>query len=174
MRQDRESNASLRAPTGDRRAVLRLLALGAAWTSALPLQAAFAKGKPDRLAEAAIKEVIDGDTVMVDNGDQVRLVGLQAPRLPLDRPGVKAWPLAAESKAALERIALGKLARFEYTGRPRDRYRRHLAHLFVGDLWIQGEMAKAGWARVYGFADNRARLRELLAFEGEARAARRG
>ncbi|MCA1973560.1 MAG: thermonuclease family protein, partial [Caenispirillum sp.] len=58
---------------------------------------------------------------------------------------------------------------------PRDRNGRTLAHLVRDDgLWIQGEMLRRGWARVYTFPDNRALAAEMLALEAEARAARRG
>ena len=39
-------------------------------------------------------EIIDGDTLVLQSGVQVRLVGIQAPKLPLGRRGFTAWPLA--------------------------------------------------------------------------------
>ena len=33
---------------------------------------------------ATVREIVDGDTVILDDGRQVRLVGIQAPKLPLD------------------------------------------------------------------------------------------
>jgi hypothetical protein len=41
-----------------------------------------------------IDSVADGDTVILDDGRQVRLVGTQAPKLPLGRPCFVKWPLA--------------------------------------------------------------------------------
>ncbi len=120
-------------------------------------------------------EVVDGDTVVLERGLQVRLVGLQAPKLPLGRAGFRAWPLADQAKAALEAIALGHDAELRYGGRRRDRHGRALAHLVLdGGLWAQGAMIDAGLARVYSFPDNRALVTMLLAREVEARAARRG
>lgn len=128
---------------------------------------------------AAVAEVIDGDTVLldapVDGARQVRLVGLQAPKLPLGRPGFPAWPLAGDAKSALEMLLLGRRVTLRFGGARRDRHGRHLAHLVTaGGTWAQGEMLRQGMARVYSFPDNRARVAEMLAIEAAARQARRG
>ena len=120
------------------------------------------------------REIVDGDTLVLDDGRQVRLVGIQAPKLPLGRPDFAAWPLADKAKAALESLSLGRRVTLAYGGRRIDRYGRLLAHLHDGDLWLQGELLRRGLARVYSFRDNRALVAAMLALEREARAARRG
>ncbi|MDA0663591.1 MAG: thermonuclease family protein [Proteobacteria bacterium] len=122
-----------------------------------------------------VVEIVDGDTLVLEDGREVRLVGIQAPKLPLGRPNFKAWPLADDAKAALEELAQDKVVSLSYGGRRVDRYKRQLAHLHDSDgVWIQAELLRLGMARVYSFADNRAVVSELLAFEQEARRARRG
>ena len=49
-------------------------------------------------------EIVDGDTLVLDDDRQVRLVGIQAPKLPLGQANFVAWPLADEAKALLERL----------------------------------------------------------------------
>ncbi len=120
-------------------------------------------------------EIIDGDTLVLQSGVQVRLVGIQAPKLPLGRRGFTAWPLADQAKAALSRLTLGRTLELRYVGRRIDRHGRLLAHLNDdGGHWIQGALLAAGMARVYTFADNRGRAGEMLALERQARTARRG
>ena len=105
----------------------------------------------------------------------VGLVGIQAPKLPLGRPGFPTWPLADDAKRALEGLALGRRLTLGFGGRRMDRHGRLLAHVFDGDgVWMQGEMLRRGMARVYSFADNRAKVADMLAIERDARAARRG
>ena len=124
---------------------------------------------------ARVVEAIDGDTVVLDDGREVRLVGIQAPKLPLGRDGFDAWPLAAEAKRALEGLVLGRRVELGFGGRRSDRHGRSLAHLYLPDgTWVQGEMVRRGLARAYTFADNRALAAELLAAERTARHARRG
>ncbi|MDE0387035.1 MAG: thermonuclease family protein, partial [Defluviicoccus sp.] len=48
---------------------------------------------------AVVDAAIDGDTVALESGVEVRLVGIQAPRLALGRAGLRDWPLAAEARA---------------------------------------------------------------------------
>ncbi|MBO6784159.1 MAG: thermonuclease family protein [Alphaproteobacteria bacterium] len=132
-------------------------------------------GALDHGPRAVVTDVVDGDTVVLDNGREVRLVGIQAPKLPLGRPGFEKWPLADASKAALEKLVLGRTVTLAYGGARVDRYNRLLAHLFTEDgTWIQGRLLGDGMARVYSFPDNRALVHEMLAREGHAREARDG
>ncbi len=133
----------------------------------------------DALEEAGrgrVVEVIDGDTVMLDTGTEVRLVGLQAPKLALGRPNFVDWPLAEEARQALVRLVDGHEVVMRFGGRREDRHGRALAHLVrkSDGVWIQQVMLLEGMARVYSFPDNRAVVDELLAAEREARAAVRG
>jgi micrococcal nuclease len=128
---------------------------------------------------AQVRAVVDGDTVIlataIDGADQVRLVGIQAPKLPLGRRGFRTWPLAAAAKSALEELVLGQAVDLAFGGRRLDRHGRLLAHLFTADgAWVQGALLRAGMARVYSFPDNRSRIADLLAEERAARAARQG
>ncbi|WP_236893901.1 thermonuclease family protein [Devosia sp. SL43] len=120
-----------------------------------------------------VVQVTDGDTLVLDSGLVVRLIGMQAPKLPLGREGFPTWPLAPEAKAALEALALNKTVQLGYGGAEIDRYERALAHVFVatpeGDVWAQQAMVARGLARVYSFPDNRACLDLLFAAEGRAR-----
>ena len=97
------------------RRVSRLTVAGAATASlALALSAAspaIAVELPQGLVPGGagrVVEVIDGDTVILEDGREVRLVGIQAPKLPLGRAGYPTWPLAPEAKTALERLALAQ------------------------------------------------------------------
>ena len=125
-----------------------------------------------------VTEVVDGDTVFLDNGLQIRLIGTQAPKLPLGREGFETWPLADEAKVALEDLVLGQKVIVRYGGETRDRYDRVLGQLFVdigGDeLWVQEKMLLDGLARVYSFADNRSCLATLIAAETKARTLKLG
>ena len=124
---------------------------------------------------ARVVEIIDGDTVVLDDGSEVRLVGLQAPKLALGRPDFEDWPLADEARAALEELVLDRDVTLAYGGRRLDRHGRRLAHLFLDDgTWVQAAVLSDGMARVYSFYDNRAAVQELLDQEMAARAAGRG
>jgi endonuclease YncB( thermonuclease family) len=124
-----------------------------------------------------VTSVTDGDTVILDSGLVVRLIGTQAPKLPLGRDNFETWPLAPEAKAALEKLVLRKQVTLRYGGERIDRNGRSLGHLFVDgapESWVQGAMVGAGLARVYSFPDNRRCLDELMAEETRARTKKLG
>ncbi|MHA1571451.1 MAG: thermonuclease family protein, partial [Alphaproteobacteria bacterium] len=64
----------------------------------LPIWANAAAGNlPPTLSDggtATVTAIVDGDTIVLDDDRQVRLVGIQAPKLPLGRPDFQPWPLA--------------------------------------------------------------------------------
>lgn len=123
--------------------------------------------------KGTVTEIVDGDTLLLDTGLVVRLIGMQAPKLALGRPDFADWPKANEAKAALIALALKKPVQLRYGGEQVDRYGRALAQVFVqGDnpVWVQETMLARGQARVYSFPDNRACLAELMAAETRARA----
>lgn len=112
---------------------------------------------------------------MLEDGRQVRLVGTQAPKLPLGRKNFPTWPLAPQSAGKLSAMTRGQMVTLKYGGTRLDRHGRVLGHLFLDDgTWVQRIMVAAGMARFYSFADNRKCAGELLRAERDARAARRG
>lgn len=125
--------------------------------------------------EATVTDIVDGDTVWLDTGAQVRLTGIQAPKLALGRVGFEDWPLADDAKSALADLALGRRVALLFDGQREDRHGRVLAHLVRDDgVWLQGAMVAAGMARAYSFADNRIAASALLAVEAQALRDRRG
>jgi micrococcal nuclease len=119
-----------------------------------------------------VAQVTDGDTVVLDSGLVVRMIGTQAPKLPLGREGFPTWPLAPEARAALEALALGRNVTLGYGGEEVDRYDRALAQVFVETgadepVWAQAHMVRSGLARVYSFPDNRQCLGQLYVAEAQ-------
>lgn len=123
-----------------------------------------------------VVEIVDGDTLFLDSGLKVRLSAMQAPKLPLGRTGFKAWPLGEEAKSALKKMTLGQDVQLFYGGQQRDRYDRALAQVFLdgSGRWVQEDMIRAGFGRVYTWPDTWQDSNRLYAAEREARAAGRG
>jgi micrococcal nuclease len=122
--------------------------------------------------------IIDGETVGLDDGSELRLIGMLAPRA-IDvgaTPG--AWPWEGKARDALQALVLGKSVELGFGGERLDRYGRLQAqvHLIEGDQrrWVQGHQLAQGLARAYIVAGNRACADELLAAERTARETRRG
>ncbi len=123
--------------------------------------------------DRTVTRALDGETLTVDGGTQVRLIGALAPRA-FDTAGDAGhWPMAEQSRLGLEQLVAGRSVRLAFAGRRIDRYGRLLAHVFVGGddnrVWVQGEMLKRGLARAYGLEGNTQCLAELIAHEALAR-----
>ncbi len=132
---------------------------------------------------STVTKIVDGDTVIIDrpllDSREIRLVGIQTPKLPLGRAGFKPWPLSTEAKEFLERLVLGQEVALSFGGRRLDRHRRLLAHLHLAahsgpPIWVQGAILRAGLGRVYSFPDNRAFVHKMLEVERIARTKRAG
>ncbi|MEO0412139.1 MAG: thermonuclease family protein [Pseudomonadota bacterium] len=122
-----------------------------------------------------VRSVVDGDTVTLGTGRDVRMVGTQAPKLPLGRKGFEAWPLSDAARDYLVQLSNGQDVTLYFGGLEEDRYGRALAHIVRADgLWLQGAMLEAGYARVYTFPDNRSAVGAMLAAEAVARRAQKG
>lgn len=124
-----------------------------------------------------VVKIIDGDALILDSGQSVRLVSIVAPVLsPRDRPPER---YAGESARTLEDLALGRRVQLYYPGLTRDRYDRALAHVVTidqagQDVWLNREMVAQGAARVRLYASTAARGQELLDAEQRARDAGQG
>ncbi len=151
--------------------VLTVPGLGVASGTTVPLPAGLT---PD--AEARVVEVIDGSTVLLDDGETVRLAGIDVPRPARGETASEAGILATEARQALAALVHDRRVGLAVGDTPRDRHGRLRGHLARSDdgTWIQGALLAAGLVRVHSVVDDRAAIPEMLAIEHRARAARLG
>lgn len=126
----------------------------------------------DQVTEARVAWVTDGDTVVLEGGQKVRLLGIDAPEL--EKEGQPADFLAHQAKRVLADLAQGQRVRLEYDELRYDRYGRVLAHLILPDgTNLSREMVRQGLARVYTIPPNVRYREELLSAQREAIQAKR-
>ena len=119
--------------------------------------------------------MLDGETVQLEDGRELRLAGIRVPRPPLDRPAGAGRPIAERARALLDELVLGQDLRLDFAGARSDRHGRVLAHAYgPNEVWLQGALLSAGLARVDSRVDGRALVAEMLALEKAARADGRG
>ncbi len=125
-----------------------------------------------------VVRILDAETVALDDGRELRLIGALAPRaLEADaEPGT--WPIEAAATEALRSLVLGTSIELRFAHVRTDRYGRLQAQAFLmeGDArrWVQGALLQQGLARAYAMAGDRKCAADLLAAERPAREARRG
>jgi micrococcal nuclease len=136
-------------------------------------------GPPERVpvpsSSAATRlcvRVVDGDTLELDGGERVRLIGVDTPETVDPRRPVQYF--GKEASAFTRRLAQGKTVRLEYDQDTRDRYNRTLAYVYLPDgTLLNAELIRQG----YGHAYTRFPFRyqeQFLALEREAREQGRG
>jgi micrococcal nuclease len=129
---------------------------------------------PLHAATGTVTHVLDGDTVDLSvHGTLVRLrfAGIGAPETHSLVPCAAAFGLAA--KARVVQLLGGQTVRYESLGL--DKYRRTIAMLYVGDVWLSELLVREGLARrVASYPVAKADRAKLIAAEAEAKAAHRG
>jgi len=115
----------------------------------------------DSLGTAKVVAIPDGRTLLLGDGRELRLAGIEA---------------GEDSRAALQDVAAGQSLRLERLGAERDRYGRVVALAYTGDTpqSLQQILLEQGRARVSARVGDKACADILLRAEGAVRAACRG
>jgi endonuclease YncB( thermonuclease family) len=126
----------------------------------------------DEIAHGSVSRVIDGRTIALDDGREVRLAAVEVPAAADAAPG------GADAKATLDALVGGDDVVLRRAELPSDRYGRLVAYVYAvrdGDeLFAQGELISAGFARVGDRVGSRLCAADLLHREQAARAAKLG
>jgi micrococcal nuclease len=129
-------------------------------------------GKPIRVARA-----IDGDTIVLINGDRLRYIGIDTPEEFDRRKPVQCW--AREAAEANRKLVEGKLIVFTQDVTKRDKYGRWLGFVTLVDdgrpsLDVNAALVKNGYAFSYPYKPDTSRSAEFKTYEAEAKTKRLG
>ncbi len=106
---------------------------------------------------ARVVGVTDGDTIDVELGggiEHVRYIGIDTPESNPDQPLECFGPEASDAN---EELVAGETVTLEFGPERRDRYGRLLAYVSVGDLLVNAELVRRGFARSLTISPNDAR-----------------
>lgn len=99
---------------------------------------------------ATVRRVIDGDTVELADGRLVRYIGVDTPEVRRRQDGhwiVDPEPLGQAAAAFNRRLVEGRPVRLEYDVQTHDRYGRVLAYVYVGEVMVNAELLRMGFAQ---------------------------
>ena len=111
--------------------------------------------RADRIDDRkTVAHVYDGDTVGLQGGERVRLIGIDTPEIGHD--GKPSQPFAKQARAALrELVPPGTGLRLRYDREGTDKYGRVLAHLFLVDgTNLQARLLERGLATALAVPPN--------------------
>lgn len=111
-----------------------------------------------------VVRVIDGDTLVLENGEKVRLIGIDAP----EKKGNEYFNV--QSTRGLEGLVLGKFVRLERDKTIRGPRGRLLAYLRIDDIFVNRELVRNGYARASPYGKDRRYEAQFAADERLAKA----
>lgn len=129
----------------------------------------------DRALTGPVVGVVDGHTIHVRLGGRtelIRYIGIHAPATTHPTRGEE--PGGREAAEVNRRLVEGRTVRLELDVEERDPHGRFLAYVHLGDLMVNAELVRRGYARVLTVSPN-IRYQGLFAtLEREAREQTRG
>lgn len=130
---------------------------------------------PSGLPTVSVQRVVDGDTLKLSDGRNVRLIGINAPELA--HHGRNAEPLAEAARRRLQTLVSesdGRLS-LQVGSQARDRYGRTLAHVYDRSGHnLEARLLAEGFGYLVAVAPNSALVACQQAAEQQARTARLG
>ena len=108
-----------------------------------------------------VTKIIDGDTVVIEGGERVRLLGIDT-----DERGYTCYEPA---KQRLEELVLNKEVYLESDGEDKDQYKRYLRYLILDGENINLKLVEEGLAIAYFCSQNVKYRDEIIRAEKEAR-----
>lgn len=139
------------------------------------------QGRPVAVASTEVVQVhqaLDGDSLVLADGRQVRLIGVNTPEIhpssDKHKP-VAPQPLAREAQRFTAARVDGQTVTLHFETERTDRYQRLLAHVTLADgTRLEEALLRQGLGWMVAIPPNVNELVRLQAAEAEARAARRG
>src|SRR5574341_398154 len=113
-----------------------------------------------------VKQVYDGDTVLLEDGRRVRYLGINAPEF--------REPFYLKAKRFNESLVLGREIRLEFDVERSYAFDRLLAYVYVGNQIVKAELIRQVLAHAFFIGPGRKHNRQFLRLQNEARQGRLG
>ena len=119
-----------------------------------------------------VVRVVDGDTIEIEGGEKVRYIGIDTPETVDPRKPVQCFSVEASKKN--KELVEGKMARLEKDITDRDKYNRLLRYVSIGDVLVNLELVKQGFAYSYSYPPDIKYQDEFVKAQQEARDLKQG
>jgi len=116
--------------------------------------------------------VVDGDTILLTNGERVRYIGINTPETKHPHKPVEYF--GREAYEYNKRLVEEKWVRLEFDIEKRDKYARLLAYVYQGDIFVNAKLVEEGFAQVYTFPPNLKHQELFIRLQRQARENDRG
>jgi micrococcal nuclease len=150
------------------------------WTFSVPL------GKNYDYNNVLVKRAVDGDTLLLENGERVRLIGIDTPEMHESNKLDKDARRSGQSRSAIQKLGEqayeftknlveGQRVSLEFDVERYDRYDRILAYVYLKDgTFVNAEIVRQGYASLMTFPPNVKYADLFLKLYRQARENKRG
>jgi micrococcal nuclease len=121
---------------------------------------------------AYVARVIDGDTIELADGERVRYIGINTPESVDPRRPVQCF--GKEASAYNKELVQGEWVELETDITNRDKYGRLLRYIWLGDVLINEQLLRDGYAQVKTYPPDVKYVDRYRVAQTEAREAGRG
>jgi len=119
-----------------------------------------------------VTRVIDGDTIEIKGGERVRYIGIDTPETIDPRKPIQCFGVEASKKN--KELVGGKTVRLEKDITNRDKYNRLLRYVYVGNVFINLELVKQGFAYSYPYPPDIKYQDQFIKAQQEAQKTKQG
>ena len=119
----------------------KAVTVAAAITLLVVLVVTYIVPQPVVTQNVIVTRVVDGDTIIVEGGDSIRLLDIDTPE--------RGEPCASNATALLKYLIDGKEVTLVSGREDRDLYGRFLRYVFLNDTMINLVMVREGFANLY-------------------------
>jgi len=143
-------------------------------------------GRTYNYADVLVKRAVDGDTLLLESGERIRLIGIDTPeihesnklRRDSQRSGQDMHTIQAlgrQSYNFTRQLVEGKRVNLEFDVEKQDKYKRLLAYVYLKDgTFVNAEIVRQGYASLMTFPPNVKYADLFLKLYQEARDNKRG
>ncbi len=119
-----------------------------------------------------VTHIFDGDTIEIEGGRKVRLIGIDAPELNIDIKSPQCF--ATESAKITKKLLENQIVEMEKDGEDTDKYGRLLRYIYSDGVFVNEFLLLQGYARIMSIPPNTKYLKKFETAENEAKEAKRG
>jgi micrococcal nuclease len=112
---------------------------------------------PADYSEIKVKEVIDGDTIILSTGEHLRYIGIDTPETRVKKGNKFVYdpqPFSREATQFNKKLVEGKIVKIEFDLVRKDRYGRLLGYCFIGGTFVNKKLIEEGYAVLYTYPPN--------------------
>jgi len=128
--------------------------------------AVFSDNNAPNMETALVTNVIDGDTIELENGQRVRYLGIDTPEL--------GEPYSYDALELNQELVEGKWVELQAGNEDKDKYGRILRYVYIDGVFVNAQLIAQGYATAYIFDTTNKHSQVLVQLEQYAKLLERG